>query len=168
MWGDGHQIRSFMHISDCVEGTIRIMNSDHAILAQGQPVNLGSSVPVTLRELAQMTISFSGKDLTISCKKGPEGVRARTSDNRLLREILGWEPAVPLETGLKETYDWIEGVIRREQKSHDHLPNAGQLFDTNAHAQILVPKSYSVSQIVPQEECALDLCGGSHHVDHEK
>jgi GDP-D-mannose 3', 5'-epimerase len=107
IWGDGAQTRSFCYIDDCVEGIYRLMWSDHP-----EPLNLGTEELVTIDELARRIIEISGKpDLSLRHVPGPQGVRGRNSDNTRLREVLGWEPRIPLETGLTETYRWIDKQI---------------------------------------------------------
>jgi GDP-D-mannose 3',5'-epimerase len=107
IWGDGAQTRSFCYIDDCVEGIYRLMQSDHP-----EPLNLGTEELVTINELARRVIEISGKpDLSLRHVPGPQGVRGRNSDNTRLREVLGWEPRIPLETGLTETYRWIDKQI---------------------------------------------------------
>ena len=107
IWGDGFQTRSFLFIDECIEGTIRLMRSDFH-----EPVNIGSEEMISIRDLAQTIIDISGKDLEIRCVPGPQGVRGRTSDNRLIRQVLNWEPKQSLKDGLKSTYDWIERQIK--------------------------------------------------------
>jgi nucleoside-diphosphate-sugar epimerase len=107
VWGDGEQTRSFCYVDDCVEGIYRLMVSDYR-----EPLNLGSEEMVTVNELARMIIEVSGKDgITLRHVEGPQGVRGRSSDNRRLREVLGWEPSVPLCQGLEPTYRWIEKQV---------------------------------------------------------
>jgi GDP-D-mannose 3',5'-epimerase len=77
-----------------------------------EPLNLGSEEMVTVNELARMIIEVSGKDgITLRHVDGPQGVRGRSSDNRRLREVLGWEPSVTLRQGLEPTYRWIEKQV---------------------------------------------------------
>jgi GDP-D-mannose 3',5'-epimerase len=103
VWGDGEQTRSFCYIDDCVEGIVRLMQSDYRL-----PLNLGQDRMVTINELARMVIDISGKEqITIEHVDGPQGVRGRNSDNTLLRQVLGWEPEISLEDGLASTYHWI-------------------------------------------------------------
>ena len=91
IWGDGEQTRSFCYIDDCVEGILRLMQSDF-----GDPLNLGTDELVTINELARMVIELSGKrDIRLHHIPGPEGVRGRNSDNSLLRDVLDWEPKTP-------------------------------------------------------------------------
>ncbi|MGH9167744.1 MAG: NAD-dependent epimerase/dehydratase family protein [Acidimicrobiia bacterium] len=109
IWGDGEQTRSFCYIDDCLEGIYRIMHSDHP-----GPLNLGTDRLVSINELAWIIIEISGKrGLHLRHVAGPQGVRGRNSDNTRLREVLGWEPAVPLEAGLVPTYRWIDKMVQR-------------------------------------------------------
>jgi nucleoside-diphosphate-sugar epimerase len=113
VWGDGLQTRSFLYIDECIDGTIRLLRSDF----EG-PVNIGSEEMLTINELAEMVISISGKSLDIENVSGPLGVRGRNSDNRLIREKLGWAPDQSLRDGMEKTYAWIAGQIIRR---HNHL-----------------------------------------------
>lgn len=110
IWGDGLQTRSFMYIDDCVEGIYRLMQSDHSA-----PINLGTDVMVTVDELVDLVSKIAGKQLDKQHDlTKPQGVRGRNSDNSLLREVLGWEPKVSLDAGLRLTYAWIEEQLRSE------------------------------------------------------
>jgi GDP-D-mannose 3',5'-epimerase len=109
LWGDGIQTRSFCHVDDCVEGSIRIMRSDVT-----EPLNLGSDVLISMNDLAKLAMSIEGKDLKIVHIDGPQGVRGRNSDNTLIKEKLGWAPSITLEDGLRRTYTWIKKQIDDE------------------------------------------------------
>lgn len=102
MWGDGEQTRSFLYIDECVEGVRRLMSSDFT-----GPVNIGSEEMVTINQLAQMAMDIAGKKLTVKHIDGPLGVRGRNSDNKLIKEKLGWAPSRPLREGMEKTYSWI-------------------------------------------------------------
>jgi nucleoside-diphosphate-sugar epimerase len=109
IWGDGEQTRSFCYIDDCVEGLRRLMESGYT-----SPLNLGTEELVTINELAQIAIAVAGKkDIELVHVEGPEGVRGRNSDNRKLREVLGWEPIIGLKEGMTPTYDWIAAELGR-------------------------------------------------------
>jgi GDP-D-mannose 3',5'-epimerase len=99
VWGDGLQTRSFLYIDECIEGTIRLLRSNFA-----GPVNIGSDEMISINGLAEMVISFSGKDIRIHNIPGPQGVRGRNSDNKLIREKLNWAPVQPLKMGMQQTY----------------------------------------------------------------
>ena len=108
VWGDGEQTRSFMHVDDCVEGIHRIMRSDYP-----HPLNLGTDELVTINQLVDLVAEVSGKRITKRHDLSkPQGVRGRNSDNSRLRQVLGWEPVVPLREGLVSTYVWIESELR--------------------------------------------------------
>jgi nucleoside-diphosphate-sugar epimerase len=104
VWGDGEQTRSYCYVADCVEGIVRLMRSDYR-----EPLNLGTDRLVTINQLVDIVANIADKtiyrrhDLT-----KPQGVRGRNSDNSRLRQVLGWEPSISLETGLERTYRWIE------------------------------------------------------------
>ena len=107
IWGDGEQTRSFLYIDECVEAVRRLMDSDF----QG-PVNIGSDEMVTINQMAAMLIEIAGKNLTIRHIPGPLGVRGRNSDNRLIREKLGWTPSRKLYDGLAKAYAWIDAQVQ--------------------------------------------------------
>ncbi|WP_136657608.1 NAD-dependent epimerase/dehydratase family protein [Nitratireductor sp. XY-223] len=102
IWGDGEQTRSFLYIDECIEGTLRLADSDF----EG-PVNIGSEEMVTINQLARLIMEIAGKKLAIRHVPGPLGVRGRNSDNRLIRERLGWAPDDHLAKGIEATYRWI-------------------------------------------------------------
>lgn len=109
IWGDGEQTRSFMYIDDCVEGTLRLMESDF-----GDPVNLGSDRLVTINQLVDLVEAIAGVKLKRTYNlSAPMGVRGRNSDNTLLRKVLAWEPQTSLEDGLEKTYRWIFDQVSR-------------------------------------------------------
>lgn len=110
IWGDGKQTRSFLYIDECIEGVRRLANSDFI-----GPVNIGSEEMVTIDQVAEMVMQIAGKRLAIKHVPGPTGVRGRNSDNRLIREKLGWAPSMRLREGLEKTYRWIHEQV---MKSH--------------------------------------------------
>jgi nucleoside-diphosphate-sugar epimerase len=104
IWGDGKQTRSFLYIDDCVEGVLKLMESNYL-----KPVNIGSDRLVTIDQLAQIVIKISGKNITIRHELSkPQGVRGRNADITLVRKEVGWEPKVSLEEGLRRTYEWAK------------------------------------------------------------
>ena len=108
VWGDGNQTRSFIYIDDCVEGLVRIMNSEIR-----EPLNLGTDRLVTITELVEIVAKIASKNIVQKYDLSkPQGVRGRNSDNTKLRELLDWEPQIPLEVGLRDTYIWIESASR--------------------------------------------------------
>jgi len=106
VWGDGKQTRSFTYIDDCVEGIVRLMNSEFA-----QPINLGTDEMVSMNEMAELAMEIAGKKLPIKHVPGPEGVRGRNSENTLIKQVLGWAPSTSLRDGFARTYPWIKQQI---------------------------------------------------------
>ncbi|MEJ1973790.1 MAG: NAD-dependent epimerase/dehydratase family protein [Lacunisphaera sp.] len=103
IWGDGRQTRSFQYIDDCLKGTQLIMRSDFE-----EPINLGSAEMVTINQLVDLAESFAGVKLKRTYKlDAPKGVRGRSSDNALIRQVFNWEPDTRLRDGLEKTYAWI-------------------------------------------------------------
>ena len=107
IWGDGEQTRSFCYIDDCVVGIEKLMRSEWR-----EPLNLGQDRMVTINQLVDLVAAAAGIEVRKKHVAGPMGVRGRNSDNTRLREVLGWEPQITLETGLKQTYDWIEQQVK--------------------------------------------------------
>lgn len=117
IWGDGLQTRTFCHIDDCLEGLWRIMQSGHR-----EPLNLGRDEMASINDLADIVMRAAGVKLRKVHVDGPQGVRGRNSDNSLAKKILGWAPAINLETGIGRTYPWIR----------DEVNKASQAFETIA------------------------------------
>lgn len=110
VWGDGLQTRSFLYIDSCVDGIMRLVESDFT-----GPVNIGSEEMVTINQLAQMAIDISGKKLTIkNVESRALGVRGRNSDNKLIQEKLGWSPNFQLRKGMELTYAWINDQVQKK------------------------------------------------------
>ena len=117
IWGDGHQTRSFMYITDCLKGTQAILNSDII-----EPINLGSSEIITINGLVDMVEDIAGIRLKRSYNlKAPKGVNGRNSDNTLIHKLLSWEPNVRLRDGMEKTYAWIYDEI---VSGRSHVANA--------------------------------------------
>jgi len=111
IWGDGKQTRSFLYIDECIEGVRRLMESDFP-----GPVNIGSEEMVAINQLAGIVMDVAGKQLRINHIPGALGVRGRNSDNRLIRQVLGWAPSASLRAGLEKTYGWIAEQVRAREE----------------------------------------------------
>ena len=108
IWGDGHQTRSFMYITDCIKGIHLITDSDIT-----QPLNLGSSELVSINQLVDIVENIAGIKLKRSYKlDAPKGVNGRNSDNTLIQKLLHWEPNTRLRDGMEKTYRWIYDQIQ--------------------------------------------------------
>jgi UDP-glucuronate decarboxylase len=107
--GDGSQTRSFCYVDDLVDGLIRLMNSPAGVTG---PVNLGNPAEFTMLELAKQVLALTGGSSPIEHRPLPpdDPVRRRPDISRA-RELLGWEPAVPLEEGLKRTVGYFRQAL---------------------------------------------------------
>jgi nucleoside-diphosphate-sugar epimerase len=104
IWGDGKQTRSFMYIDDCIEGILKITQSD--VL---EPLNLGSDELTTINGLVEMVEEIAGVQFKHEHNlKAPKGVNGRNSDNKLIKKRLGWAPSIRLRDGMERTYRWIQ------------------------------------------------------------
>ena len=107
IWGDGEQTRSFTYIKDCIEGTIKLMESDVR-----EPLNIGSDEMISINGLAKIIEKIAGITLNPAHDlSAPKGVRGRNSDNTKIVKLLNWQPKISLNEGLKETYHWIEQEV---------------------------------------------------------
>lgn len=106
IFGDGKQTRSFLYIGECLDGIQKLMESDFI-----GPVNIGSDEMVSIDQLCDIVCEITNKQLHKKHIEGPLGVRGRNSDNQLIQEKLGWKPILPLKEGLKDLYNWINGLV---------------------------------------------------------
>ena len=109
IYGDGRQTRSFCYVDDLIEGMIRMMNSHDGFIG---PVNLGNPVEFTIEELARQLIAMTGATSSLIFRPLPEDdPTQRKPDIALAKEALGWEPKVPLETGLEKTISYFRKIL---------------------------------------------------------
>ncbi len=103
IWGDGHQTRSFMYISDCLQGTQTLLWSEFI-----EPINIGSSELVSINQLVDIVEEIAGIKLKRTYHlSAPKGVNGRNSDNTLIKQVFDWEPNTRLRDGMEKTYRWI-------------------------------------------------------------
>jgi UDP-glucuronate decarboxylase len=105
VFGDGSQTRSFTYVTDQIEGLLRLASLDGA---RGQVINIGNVNEITVLALAKKVIEITGSSSTISFYPLPEDdpLRRRPDVTRA-KQVLNWEPKVPLESGLVRTIEWI-------------------------------------------------------------
>ena len=106
IYGDGKQTRSFCYVDDMVNGIIKAISSDQAV---GQVINLGNLNEITIMDLASRVLKKcrSSSSLAFSPLL-PDDPRTRCPDITLARELLDWEPEVPLDQGLEKTIAWFQ------------------------------------------------------------
>lgn len=103
VYGDGSQTRSFCYVSDLVDGLYRLMHSEEAF-----PVNLGNPNEITILEFAQRILRLTGASSSIEYRALPEDdPKQRQPDITKARTLLGWEPQVALEDGLRRTIEYF-------------------------------------------------------------
>ncbi len=101
IYGDGEQTRSFCYISDLVEGIIRLMHADTA-----EPVNIGNPNEMSIVQVARRIVDATGSRSRVVHEPLPaDDPKVRRPDITRARKLLGWEPRVSLETGLRATID---------------------------------------------------------------
>ena len=109
IYGDGLQTRSFCYVDDLLNGMMALMDSDDAVTG---PVNIGNPGEFTIRELAEKVIFITGSTSSIIEKPLPQDdPRQRRPDIGMAKSVLGWEPKIQLEQGLKKTIDYFRGVV---------------------------------------------------------
>lgn len=117
VFGDGSQTRSFCYVDDLVEGIYRLLLSDYSL-----PVNIGNPGEITIGEFAEEIIKLTGTDQKVVYKPLPQDdPKQRQPDITKAKEILGWEPKVSREEGLRITYDYFRNLPKErlyEESNH--------------------------------------------------
>ena len=109
IYGDGTQTRSFCYVDDLLDGLIKLMNSPDDFTG---PVNLGNPVEFIILELARKVIALTGSESKIVFKPLPEDdPKQRKPDITLAKDVLGWQPEVILEEGLKNTIKYFRNIV---------------------------------------------------------
>lgn len=112
VWGDGTQVRNWTYVDDIVRGTILAAER----IDDGTAVNLGTTERIRVIDAVRMVLEYTGHKAEIRLRPDmPTGPLNRVADNRLARELLGWEPQVPFREGLRRTIDWYFSTKNREQ-----------------------------------------------------
>jgi UDP-glucuronate decarboxylase len=113
LYGTGEQTRSFCYVDDLVEALIRLMNVEGV----HEPVNLGNPGEFTIRELAEEVARICDVEAAIKYEPLPQDdPRQRKPDITRARQLLGWEPTIPLREGLERTVAYFAEKIGRPQK----------------------------------------------------
>jgi UDP-glucuronate decarboxylase len=109
IYGDGDQTRSFCYVDDLVDGLIRLMETDASVTG---PINIGNPREFTIRELAEKTLAMTKSSASIVKKPLPQDdPRQRQPDISKARKMLGWEPKINLEEGLRRTVEYFQGIM---------------------------------------------------------
>jgi GDP-L-fucose synthase len=108
-WGTGDPVREFLYVGDAAEGIAHLMETDY-----GEPLNIGTGVGTSIRELAGLVAGITGFAGEIRWEGvARDGVARKVLDVGRMRELLGWSPPTGLEEGLRRTIDWY--VANKEE-----------------------------------------------------
>ena len=115
VFGDGSQTRSFCYVDDLIEGIYRLLLSDYS-----QPMNIGNPDEISLKAFAEEILALTGSSMQIVFKPLPvDDPKQRQPDITRARSILGWEPTISRQEGLRITYDYFRGLPPEElRKGH--------------------------------------------------
>ena len=109
IYGDGSQTRSFCYVDDLIEGFVRLMDSPDSVTG---PINIGNPGEFTILQLAEKVIALTGSTSELVRKPLPaDDPMQRQPDITKARNMLGWEPTVPLEEGLKKTIAYFDDLL---------------------------------------------------------
>jgi dTDP-glucose 4,6-dehydratase len=116
VFGNGSQTRSFCYVDDLVEGIYRLLMSDYVY-----PVNIGNPDEITISQFAEEIIKLTGTDQKVIYKPLPvDDPKQRQPDITTAKKILGWEPKVSRQEGLKITYGYFKGLTKEELYNSKH------------------------------------------------
>jgi UDP-glucuronate decarboxylase len=109
LFGDGSQTRAFCYVDDLIEGFLRLMASDDSLTG---PVNLGNPVEMSVADLAERIVGLTGARSKIEYRPLPmDDPTQRCPDISQARAVLGWEPQVALDAGLKRTIAYFDRLL---------------------------------------------------------
>jgi dTDP-glucose 4,6-dehydratase len=113
IYGDGSQTRSFCYVSDEIDGFLRLARSDEHL-----PVNIGNPNEFTILECAQVVLKVTGSKSRIRQEPLPQDdPKQRRPDIGKARRLLGWEPKIDLETGLRLSLDYFRRAVAEEAET---------------------------------------------------
>ncbi|MDC6366484.1 MULTISPECIES: UDP-glucuronic acid decarboxylase family protein [Flavobacteriaceae] len=116
VFGDGSQTRSFCYVDDEIEGIYRLLMSDYTL-----PMNIGNPNEITIKDFAEEIIKLTGTDQKIIYKDLPkDDPMKRQPDISKAKEILGWEPKVGREEGMRKTFEYFKTLSKEELQHTEH------------------------------------------------
>jgi dTDP-glucose 4,6-dehydratase len=115
VYGDGTQTRSFCYVSDEIEGIVRLARSEEHL-----PVNIGNPIEFTVLECARQVLAVTGSTSRIRYEELPtDDPKQRRPDIGKARSLLGWEPKIDLETGLKLSLEYFRQAVAEEKTAQE-------------------------------------------------
>ena len=117
VFGDGSQTRSFCYVDDLVEGISRLLHSEYA-----HPVNIGNPSEISISQFAEEIIELTGTEQKVIYKDLPvDDPKQRRPDITMAEKLLGWEPKVSRQEGLKITYEYFKSLSKEELYEKEHM-----------------------------------------------
>jgi len=115
IYGDGQQTRSFCYVDDLIDGFVRLMATKDDVTG---PVNLGNPAEFTIRQLAERVLALTGSASALIFRPLPQDDPQQRQPNiSLAKQLLGWQPAVTLDQGLKKTIEYFDKLLSDEGTS---------------------------------------------------
>jgi UDP-glucuronate decarboxylase len=109
IYGDGSQTRSFCYVDDLIEGFLKLMDAPDGVTG---PINIGNPGEFTIRQLAEIVIEMTGSRSEIVQMPLPQDdPLQRRPDITKARDVLGWQPTIPLRQGLERTIDYFKTLV---------------------------------------------------------
>jgi dTDP-glucose 4,6-dehydratase len=116
VFGDGSQTRSFCYVDDEIEGIYRLLMSDYDL-----PVNIGNPHEITIRDFAEEIIKLTGTTQKVIYKELPkDDPMQRQPDITKAKELLGWEPKVGREEGMRKTFEYFKTLSIEDLEKTEH------------------------------------------------
>jgi GDP-D-mannose 3',5'-epimerase len=106
--GDGNQLRTFLHVDDCIDAILLLMDS-----SVKEIINIGSDHLVSINDYVAILQKISGKQFTVDHIDGPTGVLGRECPIEKAKKLLGWNPKISLEESSTRVFNWINGQVKR-------------------------------------------------------
>ena len=111
LYGDGKQTRSFCYVSDLVDAVMSLLNLNRPILT---PINIGNPVELSMYQLSSLILGVTKSDSKLIFKDLPlDDPKQRCPDISLAKEILNWQPKIPIELGLQKTAAYFKGILEK-------------------------------------------------------
>jgi GDP-L-fucose synthase len=115
-WGSGTPLREFLHVDDLADAVLMLLNQSHAAEV-GEIINIGSGEEISICDLAVMIAGIVGYQGEIHWDhQQPDGTTRKVMDNSRIR-MMGWQPIIAMEEGIRQTYRWYLKVVGMEGKS---------------------------------------------------
>jgi nucleoside-diphosphate-sugar epimerase len=123
IWGDGNQVRTFLDITDCIEGVYKLMNCNNSkyykLGNKNKPrppaLNIGSTEETTITNLVDLLSKIAEKPIKkVYNMTKPQGVRSRSADISSSKKILNWEPKITLSETMERLYKWVEREVSKK------------------------------------------------------